>query len=135
VAVDADIDVVVDGFVGRELQPEGDELFLVGGILKSILAAKLHGVGAVPEQTLLAMVEVESDIDVAAVRGETVVRLVFVGFGDRPAVLFFVEGLRLNGGENSRGRDLFLFGAPSGSDLGVKLLVGRWWIRGSSRQR
>ena len=43
-----------------------DVLFLVAGVVKTVDAVEMNAIRAVPEQTLLAMCEIEIDVDPAA---------------------------------------------------------------------
>src|SRR6266516_1534455 len=58
--------VIVNCLRGREIEREGNLLFFVSGVAKSIEARETNFVSAVPEQTFLSMLQIESDIDVAA---------------------------------------------------------------------
>src|SRR5688572_18810302 len=66
VAVNDKSQVVVDRLTGRELQFEDDVLFLVACIAKAVDTGETNFVSAVPEQTFLAVFEIEVNVDPAA---------------------------------------------------------------------
>ena len=87
--------------------------------MKRIRAVERDFIGAVPEQALLAMLEIEIDVDVTAFERQ---RLDYVLLNDRfclLAVLGFFLFCLDDVFECGRGRQLILRGAPSRRDTAV----------------
>src|ERR1035438_4474740 len=83
---------------GRKIQQELDVLPLLAGIAVTVISGKGNLVSAVPEQTLLARLQVQSHIDLAAFQRQ----------GNHGRLGPLVTRLR---------RPLFLRGSPGGADL------------------
>jgi hypothetical protein len=52
-------EAVIDGLLGREEELKGHILILSGGICETKVSGEVDGVGAVPEESFLAVREVE----------------------------------------------------------------------------
>src|SRR5262249_61513544 len=64
-------EIVVDCLRGRKLKSEIDYLFLVTRVAKTIDAGERDFVSAVPEKTFLTMLEIESNVDPAALQWQS----------------------------------------------------------------
>src|SRR5215471_9359328 len=69
-AVDLHLQTVIERVLGGEGEKELHGAGLGGVVVKFVVAGEVDGIGAVPEQAFLAVVEVEVDVDVRGVKGQ-----------------------------------------------------------------
>src|SRR6185437_4824309 len=70
VAVNCECEIVEDGLRGREVELELDGLFFVACVTKAVDAGEVDCVSAVPEQPFLAVLQIEIDVNLAALEGQ-----------------------------------------------------------------
>src|SRR5205085_3541947 len=66
-AINGEDQVVIDRLRGREVELENHVLIFSARVVERISAIKSYFVGAVPQQPLLSMFEIQIDIDVTAI--------------------------------------------------------------------
>src|SRR4051812_39053208 len=110
------MEIVVDGGFGWEAHLDADVLGGGGVVLEFVDAAEIDLVCAVPEETLLAMFEIEIDDDVRLLQRQWMVNDLVCALGDGLAVDDAIDHFDGRRGVEGGGRSLSLGGAPGADD-------------------
>jgi hypothetical protein len=117
IAVNGKSEIVVDRLRSRERESENYSQVFVTGIAKTINTGELNFIRAVPEQALLAMFEIEIDIDLAALEGQVARKFLGPRLLDHLAVFEHLEFFLYRREQGRVWRSLVLRRAPGGSDF------------------